>query len=55
MGPDGGRPIEPTPPHSCVDCDLRETCVIAESNESCWGWCPSCADRLWAQDIVRYP
>jgi tungsten cofactor oxidoreducase radical SAM maturase len=40
---------------SCVDCELRDTCDIAESNEGCWGWCPSCADCLWAQDIVRCP
>lgn len=40
---------------SCVDCDLRDTCDIAESNDGCWGWCPSCADCLWAQDIVRCP
>lgn len=40
---------------SCVDCQLRDTCDIAESNDGCWGWCPSCADCLWAQDIVRCP
>ncbi len=40
---------------SCVDCELRETCDITESNDGCWGWCPSCADCLWAQDIVRCP
>ncbi len=40
---------------SCVDCDLRETCDITEANDGCWGWCPSCADCLWAQDIVRCP
>jgi MoaA/NifB/PqqE/SkfB family radical SAM enzyme len=40
---------------SCVDCDLRDTCDITESNDGCWGWCPSCADCLWAQDIVRCP
>jgi tungsten cofactor oxidoreducase radical SAM maturase len=40
---------------SCVDCDLRESCDITESNNGCWGWCPSCADCLWAQDIVRCP
>lgn len=40
---------------SCVDCNLRETCDIAEANEGCWGWCPSCADCLWAQDIIRCP
>ncbi len=40
---------------SCPDCDLRETCDIREQNEGCWGWNPSCADCLWAQDIVRCP
>ncbi|MGQ9709274.1 MAG: tungsten cofactor oxidoreductase radical SAM maturase [Anaerolineae bacterium] len=40
---------------SCVDCQLRDACDIAESNDGCWGWCPSCADCLWAQDIVRCP
>jgi hypothetical protein len=35
-----------------VDCELRDTCDITESNDGCWGWCPSCADCLWAQDIV---
>jgi Fe-coproporphyrin III synthase len=40
---------------SCVDCELRDTCDITESNDGCWGWCPSCADCLWAQDIVRCP
>jgi tungsten cofactor oxidoreducase radical SAM maturase len=40
---------------SCVTCDLRDTCDIAAANEGCWGWCPSCADCLWAQDIIRCP
>lgn len=40
---------------SCPDCDLRETCDLREQNEGCWGWNPSCADCLWAQDIVRCP
>jgi tungsten cofactor oxidoreducase radical SAM maturase len=40
---------------SCPDCDLREGCDLRESNEGCWGWNPSCADCLWAQDIVRCP
>lgn len=40
---------------SCPDCDLRETCDLRERNEGCWGWIPSCADCLWAQDIVRCP
>ena len=38
---------------SCVDCGLA--CTFAEDNEDCWGNVPSCADCLWAQDIVRCP
>ena len=40
---------------SCPDCDLRESCDLREQNEGCWGWNPSCADCLWAQDIIRCP
>jgi tungsten cofactor oxidoreducase radical SAM maturase len=40
---------------SCPDCDLRDTCDLRENNEGCWGWNPSCADCLWAQDIIRCP
>ncbi len=40
---------------SCPDCDLRGSCDLRERNEGCWGWNPSCADCLWAQDIVRCP
>ncbi|MBC7238013.1 MAG: radical SAM protein [Chloroflexi bacterium] len=40
---------------SCIDCNLRESCDLNEANESCWGLNPSCADCLWAQDIVRCP
>lgn len=40
---------------SCPDCDLRDTCDLREVNEGCWGWNPSCADCLWAQDIIRCP
>jgi tungsten cofactor oxidoreducase radical SAM maturase len=40
---------------SCPNCDLREGCDLRERNEGCWGWNPSCADCLWAQDIVRCP
>ncbi len=40
---------------SCPDCDLRDTCDLREINEGCWGWNPSCADCLWAQDIIRCP
>jgi tungsten cofactor oxidoreducase radical SAM maturase len=40
---------------SCPDCDLRETCDLRKNNEGCWGLNPSCADCLWAQDIVRCP
>lgn len=38
---------------SCVDCGLA--CTYAEDNEDCWGNVPSCADCLWAQNIVRCP
>jgi tungsten cofactor oxidoreducase radical SAM maturase len=40
---------------SCPNCDLREGCDLRGRNEGCWGWNPSCADCLWAQDIVRCP
>lgn len=40
---------------SCPDCDLRQTCDLRQRNEGCWGYNPSCADCLWAQDIVRCP
>lgn len=40
---------------SCPDCDLRENCDLRGRNEGCWGWNPSCADCLWAQDIIRCP
>jgi len=38
---------------SCVDCGAA--CDYAGNNEDCWGNVPSCADCLWAQDIVRCP
>ncbi|MCK9362513.1 MAG: tungsten cofactor oxidoreductase radical SAM maturase [Syntrophales bacterium] len=38
---------------ACPNCDLRASCDLRERNEGCWGWNPSCADCLWAQDIVR--
>lgn len=38
---------------SCVDCGMA--CAYAASNEDCWGNAPSCADCLWAQDILRCP
>ncbi|PWH20631.1 MAG: tungsten cofactor oxidoreductase radical SAM maturase [Ardenticatenia bacterium] len=40
---------------SCPDCDLRDSCSLREQNQACWGWDPSCADCLWAQDIIRCP
>lgn len=40
---------------SCVDCDLSINCDYASSNTDCWGNDPSCADCLFAQDIVRCP
>lgn len=38
---------------SCVDCGMA--CDYAARNEDCWGNTPSCADCLWAQDIIRCP
>jgi tungsten cofactor oxidoreducase radical SAM maturase len=38
---------------SCVDCGLG--CPYTEENEDCLGNVPSCADCLWAQDIIRCP
>lgn len=38
---------------SCVDCGMA--CAYAEANQDCWGNSPSCADCLWAQDIVQCP
>ena len=38
---------------SCVDCGMA--CYYAAHNEDCWGNTPSCADCLWAQDIIRCP
>lgn len=40
---------------SCVDCALGETCDYRSENRDCWGGDPSCADCLWAQDIIRCP
>jgi tungsten cofactor oxidoreducase radical SAM maturase len=40
---------------SCPNCDLRNNCDLRENNQGCWGWNPSCADCLWAQDIIRCP
>jgi MoaA/NifB/PqqE/SkfB family radical SAM enzyme len=40
---------------SCPDCDLRQSCDLREQNKGCWGWNPSCADCLWAQNIVQCP
>lgn len=38
---------------SCVDCGMA--CSFAESNDDCQGNAPSCADCLFAQDIIRCP
>jgi len=40
---------------SCVDCELSDNCTYPEENQDCWGNDPSCADCLWAQNIVRCP
>ena len=38
---------------SCVDCGMA--CSFAQDNEDCLTNTPSCADCLWAQDIIRCP
>jgi len=38
---------------SCVDCGMD--CTYAQENTDCWGNDPSCADCLWAQDIIQCP
>lgn len=38
---------------SCVDCGMN--CTFAQENADCWGNNPSCADCLWAQDIILCP
>ncbi len=40
---------------SCVDCELKDDCEYPAQNQDCWGANPSCADCLWAQDIIRCP
>ncbi len=38
---------------SCVDCGMA--CAYTAANQDCWGNSPSCADCLWAQEIVQCP
>lgn len=38
---------------SCVECGID--CSYAQENSDCWGNEPSCADCLWAQDILLCP
>ncbi|MEM2979585.1 MAG: tungsten cofactor oxidoreductase radical SAM maturase [Methanomassiliicoccales archaeon] len=38
---------------SCVDCGAN--CDLRKENQDCWANDPSCADCLWAQDIIRCP
>ena len=40
---------------SCVDCPLEGGCDYAAHNQDCWGNDPSCADCLWAQNIIQCP
>lgn len=41
---------------SCTDCRLNTSCDFVKTTEmDCWGNAPSCADCLWARDIVRCP
>jgi tungsten cofactor oxidoreducase radical SAM maturase len=38
---------------SCVDCGID--CTYAQENSDCWGNDPSCADCLWAQNLLQCP
>ncbi|MFC1717339.1 tungsten cofactor oxidoreductase radical SAM maturase [Candidatus Poribacteria bacterium] len=38
---------------SCMDCGMG--CGYTDVNQDCWGADPSCADCLYARDIVRCP
>ncbi|MCL5256706.1 MAG: tungsten cofactor oxidoreductase radical SAM maturase [Chloroflexi bacterium] len=39
---------------SCPDCQFADGCAMTLGNEiDCWGNSPSCADCLWARDIIR--
>ncbi|SNT10012.1 tungsten cofactor oxidoreducase radical SAM maturase [Anaerovirgula multivorans] len=41
---------------SCTDCRSLEGCSYTESNEmDCWGNSPSCAECLWARQIIACP
>ncbi|MEM0021382.1 MAG: tungsten cofactor oxidoreductase radical SAM maturase [Fervidicoccaceae archaeon] len=41
---------------SCTDCSLRDSCdFVKSSNLDCWGNSPSCADCLWARNLVHCP
>lgn len=50
---DAMRRSEKLQVRTCVDCGLA--CDLAERNEDCWMNNPSCADCLWASDIIRCP
>lgn len=41
---------------SCTDCRQVDGCCLVQDNEAdCWGNQPSCADCLWAREIVACP
>ncbi|AOY77616.1 tungsten cofactor oxidoreductase radical SAM maturase [Clostridium formicaceticum] len=41
---------------SCTDCRSLDGCNYTESNEmDCWGNSPSCAECLWARQIIACP
>lgn len=41
---------------SCTDCRQVDGCCLVQNNEAdCWGNQPSCADCLWAREIVACP
>ena len=41
---------------SCTDCSLRDACdFVLSTEQDCWGNSPSCADCLWARNLILCP
>lgn len=41
---------------SCTDCHLRESCdFVLTADGDCWANSPSCADCLWARNLILCP
>ncbi|KUK14609.1 MAG: Radical SAM domain protein [bacterium 42_11] len=41
---------------SCTDCHLKESCdFVLTADQDCWANSPSCADCLWARNLILCP